>query len=156
MSIAILSTTIARIKEFLLGDRVKSASDIITNQGNDKLEGDLYTRFIRSIYFPFILRFHNVIILTWFIVFIICIVYGPQFLSLTKNSLDLPSTVPSAEAISAYQSYYPSSSGSPPVLIYQHNSIPGGSIINQYTHDFSNDLKTYANSHSAIQVLKRS
>ena len=141
------------LKVFFLGDRVKSAHDIIANQGTDKLHGDLYTKFVRSVFFPFILRFHNVIILSWLVVFCISIAFGPSFLSMTRDSFDLPSNVPSAEAITAYSNYFPTSSDVPPILLYQHNSVSGIGVTNQYSHAFSNSLKSYTNAHSAITVL---
>lgn len=69
-----------------------------------------YIRFLRHIYFPLYAKYHVHICCGWLVIFIICVVYGPAFLSSTRSNLDLPAGTPSAAAVKAFQDNYPSAS----------------------------------------------
>ena len=70
-------------------------------------DDDLYTKAIKSLYFPFLLRFHRSGLFLWLAVFVVSIVFGPQFLGLTKSDLDVPAGTSSAKATKALNQNYP-------------------------------------------------
>ena len=72
-----------------------------------KIDDDLYTRAMKSIYFPFLLRYHRYGLLLWLATFVIAIVFGPQFLGLTRSDLDLPPGTSSNTAMKALTANYP-------------------------------------------------
>ena len=69
-----------------------------------------YVRLLRQYYFPFYVKFHVHICCAWLAIFVICVIYGPAFLSSTRSNLDLPAGTPSAAAMQAFQTNYPSAS----------------------------------------------
>jgi hypothetical protein len=79
-----------------------------TGDGHD----DFYLKFLRNIYFPFYAKYHVHICCAWLAIFIVCIIFGPAFLSSTRSNLDLPDGTPSAAAVKAFQDNYPSASRS--------------------------------------------
>lgn len=111
---------------------------------------DFYVKFVKQYYFPFQQRFHRHICVLWLIVFVICIIYGPAFLSSTKNSLDLPASAPSVQAINIYAEYYPQAGNKPPAIILQETTGSQTNIINGYTKNFSTALHQYVSKHSDV------
>lgn len=111
---------------------------------------DFFVKFVKKYYFPFQQRFHRHICIGWLIVFVICIVYGPAFLSSTKNSLDLPASAPSVQAINVYAQYFPNSGNKPPAIIIQETKGLQSNIINDYTKNFSTALNQYASKHKDV------
>ena len=95
-------------------ESVKSVKDMtfLQHQPND----DLYVRAIKSLYFPFLLRFHRHGLVLWLAVFVVSIVYGPQFLGLTRSDLDVPAGTSSAKATNALKQTYPEIT----MLVYIH------------------------------------
>ena len=85
----------------------------------NKIHEDIFVKFVKNYYFPFQLRFHKYILLAWLIAFVICIIFGPAFLGMTKSSLDLPSNAPSVEAINAFTELYPGKVTVTVILIYK-------------------------------------
>jgi hypothetical protein len=75
-----------------------------------EIHEDFYIKFLRNFYFPFYVKFHVHICCAWLVVFIICVVFGPAFLSSTRSNLDLPAGTPSAAAVKAFRDNYPSAS----------------------------------------------
>lgn len=66
-------------EEFLEYDGLESLDDI---------HDDIFVKFVKNYYFPFILRFHKHILVIWLAAFAVCIVFGPAFLTMTKSSLE--------------------------------------------------------------------
>jgi hypothetical protein len=71
---------------------------------------DLYARALKAYYFPLLLRYHRYGCYLWVAIFVVSIVFGPQFLSLTKSNLDLPPKTSSSQANAALQANYPEKS----------------------------------------------
>ena len=71
---------------------------------------DSFIKFLRHFYFPLYVKYHVHIVCAWVAIFIICVIYGPAFLSSTRSNLDLPAGTPSAAAVKAFQDNYPSAS----------------------------------------------
>ena len=69
-----------------------------------------FIKLLRHFYFPIYVKYHKLICGAWFAVFILCIVYGPAFLSSTRSNLDLPAGTPSAAAVQAFKDNYPTAS----------------------------------------------
>ena len=68
---------------------------------------DWYLQFIKRFYFPFLLKYSRYICLLWLCVFVIAIIFGPEFLSLTRSDLEVPKGTPTALAIEAFIGNYP-------------------------------------------------
>lgn len=68
---------------------------------------DWYLQFIKAFYFPMLLKYNRHFCLLWLVVFIIAIIFGPEFLSLTRSDLDVPSDTPIASALKAFKANYP-------------------------------------------------
>ena len=108
----------------------------------------MYVRFLRSRYFPFLVKYNKYICLLWIIVFIICLIYGPNFLSNTKSNLDLPKNSPSNVSLAAFKKYYPDFSDWPPMFIVQ-TANNGNKVINDnYSKTISKILNEYAAQYS--------
>lgn len=96
-------------------------------------ENDLFIKILRAYIFPFFLRFHTYICWLWLAIFVICIIYGPAFLSKTRSDLQLPDGAPSKVAINAFVNNYPDASLYPPAFIISHSKNAGTSIVNGTT-----------------------
>ena len=97
---------------------------------------DFFVTFVKNYYFPFQYHYHKQICVMWLIAFILSIIYGPSFLNATRNSLDLPPSAPSYQAMSAFAKYYPQSSSYAPVIIVQQ-TFTQSTIINEFSKNFS-------------------
>ena len=76
-----------------------------------RAEGDdMYTRALKSYYFPFLLRYHRYGCYLWVAIFVVSIVFGPEFLGLTKSNLDLPANTSSSIASAALEANFPEKS----------------------------------------------
>ena len=73
---------------------------------------DMYAGALKAYYFPLLLRYHRYGCYLWVAIFVISIVFGPQFLSLTKSNLDLPPKTSSSQSSAALQANYPEKSRS--------------------------------------------
>lgn len=93
---------------------VKSVKDMTFLQ--QQPDDDLYVRAMKSLYFPFLLRFHRHGLVLWLAVFIVSIVFGPQFLGLTRSDLEVPAGTSSAKATNALKQTYPEIT----MLVYIH------------------------------------
>ena len=85
----------------------------------------------------------------WLIVFVICIIYGPSFLSLTKSDLDIPADSPAAKARNAFSSNYPSTSGWSPVILVLHSQTQAN-IVGPFSRAFDKTVATFAAKHSDV------
>ena len=104
---------------------------------------DIWTRFLRGYYMPFLVRYNAYLLLMWFCVFIITVIYGPKFLDSTKSNLDLPKGTPSAEAIEAFSANYPELNSWAPAFVIAKSEISGQSVISAKTKSASEYLATY-------------
>jgi hypothetical protein len=68
---------------------------------------DLYVRILRSIYFPFLIRFNKAVLLSWLVLVIIGLKFGLQFLSSTSSDVAIPDSTPSKAANDIFVSRYP-------------------------------------------------
>lgn len=109
---------------------------------------DLFVYFLRKFYFPFLMKYHKFVAGGWLVVFVICIIYGPKFLSLTRSNLDLPKNAPSTVAIDAFISNYPDASSWPPIFIVAH--ARSGSVVNSFTQQLAVSVHNFASSESTI------
>lgn len=123
---------------------------------------DAYVRFLRKYYMPLIVKYHWHLLFMWFIVLIICGVFGPAFLNSTKSNLDLPKGTPSAEAIETFSANYPSLNSWPPAFIIsksqtsqsvlQPRSEAAAGLLADYTKKYPKTVYSVAGyySYSAI------
>lgn len=124
----------------------KNIENQLSTDSRQNHKDDLFVIFIRQQYFPFLKRFHKYVCFIWLVIFIISVVYGPNFLSATVSNLDLPKGTPSAAAIEAFQANYPDTSSWPPLFIV--SSTNDNNVVNSYTKSVSVDLNTFAESKS--------
>ena len=87
---------------------------VVSNDSNPSLHWrtptngeDSFSKFLRRFYFPFLARCHIFVCVAWLAIFVVSIVYGPNFLSATRPSSALPNGTPSQEALVAFQLNYP-------------------------------------------------
>ena len=71
---------------------------------------DMYAGVLKAYFFPLLLRYHRYGCYLWVAIFVVSIVFGPQFLSLTKSNLDLPPKTSSSQSSAALQANYPEKS----------------------------------------------
>ena len=116
---------------------------------------DFFTRFVKSYYFPFLLRNCRFVLLGWLAVFAVTIVYGPPFLSATKSDLDIPKNSPSAKAITAFNDYYPTTSQWSPIFVVL-NSKTTASIVGPFSKMIDADLTTFVTNNNNIVSSKTS
>lgn len=109
---------------------------------------DVFIFFLKKFYFPFLLKFHNFVCLGWLAIFIICIVYGPAFLSSTRSNLELPKNAPSTIAVDAFVKNYPEASSWPPIFIVAHSGSE--SVKNSFTQNLATSLHSFAATQSPI------
>jgi len=91
------------------------------------LHEDLWVTFIGTVYFPTLAKYPKLVCSLWFIIFIICTIFGTRFLGNTRSNLDLPAGTPSADAIAAFQKNYKDASSWPSIFIVQYD--PSGQIV---------------------------
>jgi len=112
-------------------------------------DNGLFGKFLVNYYFPVFVHRPKAICLLWLITFIICVVYGPSFLSKTRSNLDVPKGTPSADAIQVFQDSYPGTSTWPPALVVQYTNSPGKHVVGNFTKALSASLANFASSHSS-------
>ena len=104
---------------------------------------DLWTRVLRRYYFPFLVRHSGKVLIVWLITFVLCIIWGPAFLSSTKSNLDLPKGTPSAKAIDAFSKNYPELNSWPPAFVIMRSEVPGVSVKQAKAEAAANYVATY-------------
>ena len=104
---------------------------------------DFYVKFLRHFYMPFLVGYSGRILVGWIVIFIICVIFGPAFLTSTRSNLDLPKGTPSAEAVDAFVTNYPSTSSWPRAFVVAHNEIPGRGVLTDATKKIYAALNTY-------------
>ena len=90
-------------------------------------------------YFAVLKRFSSYILITWLIAFVVCVIYGPEFLNQTRSDFKLPSSLPSTKALNEYKANYPDASPWSPNFVVYYSESDGG-IISNITHDISAEL----------------
>ena len=105
---------------------------------------DFYIASFRHRYMPLLVSYNRSIIILWFVIFAVCVVYGPAFLSSTKSNLDLPKGTPSAEAVDAFTASYPLASSWPPAFVVAKSNVPGVGVRNQMTKEVFTQLNALA------------
>jgi len=108
---------------------------------------DTFSYVLRHFYFPIFAKYHRYIVFAWLVVFIICVVYGPAFLSSTRSNLDLPPGTPSTDAINAFQDHWPLASGWAPLFILIQAKKNQGAI-GPYSKTVDEMLVNYAKTQS--------
>jgi hypothetical protein len=69
-----------------------------------------FKKLIRNFYLPFLIRLNKLVILLWIIALIVCLKFGPSFLSSTSSDISIPKGTPIYDADAAFQSKYPNAS----------------------------------------------
>eukprot|EP00292_Cryptomonas_paramecium_P034449 CAMPEP_0113714924 /NCGR_PEP_ID=MMETSP0038_2-20120614/32932_1 /TAXON_ID=2898 /ORGANISM="Cryptomonas paramecium" /LENGTH=187 /DNA_ID=CAMNT_0000642045 /DNA_START=109 /DNA_END=669 /DNA_ORIENTATION=- /assembly_acc=CAM_ASM_000170 len=109
-------------------------------------DNDLFSRILRKYYFPVLTRFHKHICVLWLAGIVICAVFGPAFMSLTRDNLDLPPGTPSAIAQQVFNDNYPDYGTWPPAIIVQ-SSLDDRHIIRPKTKEVADKLRDVAAKH---------
>jgi uncharacterized membrane protein YdfJ with MMPL/SSD domain len=122
--------------------------DIVAVRGSQMNEhDDFFVNFVKAYYFPFVKKFCKFICAGWLAVFIICVAFGPKFLSNTRSDLDVPKGTPSAAANDALDINYPTMSPWPPVFIVLHSNVDSG-VVGAFSRNIDSDLASYVASNS--------
>ncbi len=85
----------------ILADNISQVSGMLSRDHDG-----YFPTFLRRFYFPVLVRFASHICVIWLAIFIVSLVYGPRFLSSTRQSEALPPGAPSKEAIHAFDAHY--------------------------------------------------
>ena len=109
---------------------------------------DLYHSFVRNYYMPFLIKYKNPVLITWLIVFLICVITGTKFLQSTRSNLDLPKGTYSEDAIKKFQALYPGAGQWAPAIVFQQTS--GERITNNATKTFATAMAKFANENNKV------
>jgi putative drug exporter of the RND superfamily len=117
----------------------------------DESEGkseDIYHSFVRNYYMPFLIKYKNIVLIVWLIVFIICLITGTKFLQSTRSNLDLPKGTYSEDAILKFQALYPGAGSWAPAIVFQQTS--GERITNNATKAFATAMTKFADDNKKV------
>jgi len=122
------------------------------NTTNDAVEkDDFYIYHLKKYYFPFLLKYHSYVLITWIIILILSVIWGPLFLSNTRSSYAIPPSCPSYKANKAFKDNFPSVNADyPPAIMIAHTNNKDQNIICSYTKQLSYKLKDSFGSNSNI------
>lgn len=126
---------------------VENDNNVSIIKSNGHEHDDFFVKFVKAYYFPFLKKYCRYICAGWLAVFIICVAFGPKFLSNTRSDLDVPKGTPSAAAIDALDANYPTMSPWPPAFIVLHSNSDKG-VIGPFSRKIDTDLTEYASSNS--------
>ena len=79
----------------------------------------------------------------WLIALIICIIYGPAFLTSTKSNLDLPKGAPSTRASEVFAANYPAMNSWAPAFVITHSKT-SQSVIQPASKEIAATAASYA------------
>lgn len=110
---------------------------------------ELFQRFVRAVYLPFFIKYKLWIMAVWLIIWILSVVFGPQFLSLTKPGLDNPAGSDSSKAQEVFDANYPGSGSQPPaVIVFSTTTLP--SVVTNDTRTACIALQNWAKNQKYI------
>ena len=101
-----MKTTVKRVLHFFDSTSSQVDPKLLEYCEYDKND-DWYLQFIKLFYFPLLLKYNRHFCLLWLVVFVIAIIFGPEFLSLTRSDLEVPSDTPIASALKAFKANFP-------------------------------------------------